>query len=94
MALQKQLDIELKVKQGAENMIQMYSNGSSKVSIVNELSMYSLSWLFADPYFHICEFEYLLKFTCNPNIHAVGTSAAVEVDMHRGEKFELSDTCS
>uniref|UniRef100_A0A2I3H323 protein kinase C n=1 Tax=Nomascus leucogenys TaxID=61853 RepID=A0A2I3H323_NOMLE len=29
-ALQKQLDIELKVKQGAENMIQMYSNGSSK----------------------------------------------------------------
>ncbi|XP_004409008.1 PREDICTED: serine/threonine-protein kinase N2 isoform X2 [Odobenus rosmarus divergens] len=30
MALQKQLDIELKVKQGAENMIQMYSNGSSK----------------------------------------------------------------
>ncbi|XP_023580101.1 LOW QUALITY PROTEIN: serine/threonine-protein kinase N2 [Octodon degus] len=30
MALQKQLDMELKVKQGAENMIQMYSNGSSK----------------------------------------------------------------
>nr|O08874.2 RecName: Full=Serine/threonine-protein kinase N2; AltName: Full=Cardiolipin-activated protein kinase Pak2; AltName: Full=PKN gamma; AltName: Full=Protease-activated kinase 2; Short=PAK-2; AltName: Full=Protein kinase C-like 2; AltName: Full=Protein-kinase C-related kinase 2; AltName: Full=p140 kinase [Rattus norvegicus] len=30
MALQKQLDIELKVKQGAENMIQMYSNGPSK----------------------------------------------------------------
>nr|XP_056701607.1 serine/threonine-protein kinase N2 isoform X1 [Euleptes europaea] len=30
MALKKQLDIELKVKQGAENMIQMYSNGSSK----------------------------------------------------------------
>ncbi|KAM4872961.1 serine/threonine-protein kinase N2 isoform 1-T1 [Thomomys bottae] len=30
LALQKQLDIELKVKQGAENMIQMYSNGSSK----------------------------------------------------------------
>ncbi|XP_055099983.2 serine/threonine-protein kinase N2-like isoform X1 [Symphalangus syndactylus] len=29
-ALQKQLDIELKVKQDAENMIQMYSNGSSK----------------------------------------------------------------
>ncbi|XP_063474924.1 serine/threonine-protein kinase N2-like isoform X1 [Symphalangus syndactylus] len=29
-ALQKQLDIELKVKQRAENMIQMYSNGSSK----------------------------------------------------------------
>ncbi|XP_055102383.1 serine/threonine-protein kinase N2-like [Symphalangus syndactylus] len=29
-ALQKQLDIELKVKQGAENMIQMYSNGSLK----------------------------------------------------------------
>uniref|UniRef100_A0A2I3GSG3 REM-1 domain-containing protein n=1 Tax=Nomascus leucogenys TaxID=61853 RepID=A0A2I3GSG3_NOMLE len=29
-ALQKQLDIELKVKQGAENIIQIYSNGSSK----------------------------------------------------------------
>ncbi|XP_058294149.1 serine/threonine-protein kinase N2-like [Hylobates moloch] len=29
-ALQKQLDIELQVKQDAENMIQMYSNGSSK----------------------------------------------------------------
>lgn len=30
-ALKRQIDIELKVKQGAENMIQMYSNGSSKV---------------------------------------------------------------
>lgn len=30
-ALKKQADIELKVKQGAENMIHMYSNGSSKV---------------------------------------------------------------
>ncbi|KAH0618437.1 hypothetical protein JD844_017638 [Phrynosoma platyrhinos] len=30
MALKKQLDIELKVKQGAENMIHMYSNGPSK----------------------------------------------------------------
>ncbi|KAJ7332527.1 hypothetical protein JRQ81_014707 [Phrynocephalus forsythii] len=29
-ALKKQLNIELKVKQGAENMIQMYSNGPSK----------------------------------------------------------------
>ncbi|KAK2831764.1 hypothetical protein Q7C36_016850 [Tachysurus vachellii] len=29
-ALKKQIHIELKVKQGAENMIQMYSNGSSK----------------------------------------------------------------
>ncbi|XP_051990123.1 serine/threonine-protein kinase N2-like isoform X1 [Xyrauchen texanus] len=29
-ALKKQNDIELKVKQGAENMIQMYSNGSTK----------------------------------------------------------------
>uniref|UniRef100_A0A3Q0SWH8 protein kinase C n=1 Tax=Amphilophus citrinellus TaxID=61819 RepID=A0A3Q0SWH8_AMPCI len=29
-ALKRQIDIELKVKQGAENMIQMYSNGSSK----------------------------------------------------------------
>lgn len=35
MALKKQLDIELKVKQGAENMIQMYSNGSSKVRLWN-----------------------------------------------------------
>lgn len=31
-ALKRQNDIELKVKQGAENMIHMYSNGSSKVS--------------------------------------------------------------
>ncbi|XP_041049457.1 serine/threonine-protein kinase N2-like isoform X1 [Carcharodon carcharias] len=30
-ALKKQLNIEMKVKQGAENMIQMYSNGPSKV---------------------------------------------------------------
>nr|XP_014343829.1 PREDICTED: serine/threonine-protein kinase N1 [Latimeria chalumnae] len=29
-ALEKQLNIELKVKQGAENMIHMYSNGSTK----------------------------------------------------------------
>ncbi|KAG2470908.1 PKN1 kinase, partial [Polypterus senegalus] len=29
-ALDKQLNIELKVKQGAENMIQMYSNGTTK----------------------------------------------------------------
>ncbi|CAF96367.1 unnamed protein product, partial [Tetraodon nigroviridis] len=29
-ALKRQIDIEQKVKQGAENMIQMYSNGSSK----------------------------------------------------------------
>ena len=29
--LEKQLAIELKVKQGAENMIQTYSNGSTKV---------------------------------------------------------------
>uniref|UniRef100_A0A8C4R2I6 Protein kinase N2a n=1 Tax=Eptatretus burgeri TaxID=7764 RepID=A0A8C4R2I6_EPTBU len=29
-ALEKQLNIEMKVKQGAENMIQMYSNGASK----------------------------------------------------------------
>ncbi|XP_068130598.1 serine/threonine-protein kinase N1-like isoform X2 [Hyperolius riggenbachi] len=28
--LERQLDIELRVKQGAENMIQMYSNGSAK----------------------------------------------------------------
>lgn len=29
--LEKQLNIELKVKQGAENMIQMYANGAAKV---------------------------------------------------------------
>lgn len=54
MALQKQLDIELKVKQGAENMIQMYSNGSSKVSTVNK-SQVSVCRI------HFCEFIYLLK---------------------------------
>lgn len=32
-ALKRQNDIELKVKQGAENMIQMYSNGPSKVGL-------------------------------------------------------------
>lgn len=49
MALQKQLDIELKVKQGAENMIQMYSNGSSKVSTVNKCKcVYSQPLLFTD----------------------------------------------
>ncbi|KTF76882.1 hypothetical protein cypCar_00039349, partial [Cyprinus carpio] len=38
-ALKKQADIELKVKQGAENMIQMYSNGSSKAQArLNESS--------------------------------------------------------
>lgn len=31
--LEKQLAIELKVKQGAENMIQTYSNGSTKVGV-------------------------------------------------------------
>ncbi|XP_078090894.1 serine/threonine-protein kinase N2-like [Mustelus asterias] len=31
VALEKQLDIEMKVKQGAENMIQMYSSGPIKV---------------------------------------------------------------
>ncbi|KAM7099082.1 serine/threonine-protein kinase N2 isoform 3-T3 [Molossus nigricans] len=40
MALQKQLDIELKVKQGAENMIQMYSNGSSKVGTINDRKLH------------------------------------------------------
>lgn len=47
MALKKQLDIELKVKQGAENMIQMYSNGSSKVGTIN-VSVSSQFTLFAD----------------------------------------------
>ncbi|XP_014315629.1 serine/threonine-protein kinase N2 isoform X1 [Myotis lucifugus] len=40
MALKKQLDIELKVKQGAENMIQMYSNGSSKVGTINDRKLH------------------------------------------------------
>lgn len=31
-ALKKQLHVEMKVKQGAENMIQMYSSATSKVS--------------------------------------------------------------
>lgn len=57
MALQKQLDIELKVKQGAENMIQMYSNGSSKVSKVPSICR-----------FHIYEFTYSLKFICYPGV--------------------------
>lgn len=40
-ALKRQNDIELKVKQGAENMIQMYSNGSSKVhSLALCISLY------------------------------------------------------
>lgn len=30
-ALQRQLNIELKVKQGAENMIPIYANGATKV---------------------------------------------------------------
>lgn len=45
MALKKQLDIELKVKQGAENMIQMYSNGSSKVRLWN-LKTIKCLWIF------------------------------------------------
>lgn len=32
--LEKQLNIELKVKQGAENMIQMYANGAAKVCLL------------------------------------------------------------
>lgn len=32
MALERQLNIELKVKQGAENMIPIYANGATKVS--------------------------------------------------------------
>ncbi|TTH99979.1 Serine/threonine-protein kinase N1 [Bagarius yarrelli] len=37
-ALKKQIHIELKVKQGAENMIQMYSNSSYKLSLEQRLS--------------------------------------------------------
>ena len=37
-ALKRQNDIELKVKQGAENMILMYSNGPSKVRPAGENS--------------------------------------------------------
>lgn len=32
-ALERQLNIELKVKQGVENMIPIYSNGSTKVQM-------------------------------------------------------------
>lgn len=32
MALERQLNIELKVKQGAENMIPIYANGAAKVT--------------------------------------------------------------
>ena len=39
-ALKKQIDIELKVKQGAENMIQMYSNGSSKVASLSVITLF------------------------------------------------------
>lgn len=35
--LEKQLNIELKVKQGAENMIQMYANGAAKVRMLSFL---------------------------------------------------------
>ena len=69
MALQKQLDIELKVKQGAENMIQMYSNGSSKVSKVPRICS-----------FEIYEFTSSLKFICYSGVNknlltVIGTSS-------------------
>lgn len=38
-ALKRQIDIEQKVKQGAENMIQMYSNGSSKVRLTSQAAL-------------------------------------------------------
>lgn len=38
MALERQLNIELKVKQGAENMIPIYANGATKVTEI--LSMF------------------------------------------------------
>lgn len=34
-ALQRQLNIELKVKQGAENMIPIYASGSTKVPVTH-----------------------------------------------------------
>ena len=42
-ALERQLNIELKVKQGAENMIPIYANGGTKVFIWLEVSQYSCS---------------------------------------------------
>lgn len=42
-ALERQLNIELKVKQGAENMIPIYANGGTKVFIWLEVSHYSRS---------------------------------------------------
>lgn len=38
-ALERQLNIELKVKQGVENMIPIYSNGSTKVQDSNQYSV-------------------------------------------------------
>ena len=37
-ALERQLNIELKVKQGAENMIPIYANGSTKVTQTQSIS--------------------------------------------------------
>lgn len=42
-ALERQLNIELKVKQGAENMIPIYANGATKVFIWTTISLNSCS---------------------------------------------------
>lgn len=41
-ALERQLNIELKVKQGVENMIPIYSNGSTKVKMRDVIHTHSL----------------------------------------------------
>lgn len=83
MALQKQLDIELKVKQGAENMIQMYSNGSSKVSTVN-YKYKAIQSVLMICRFHMCEFTYLIKFVTSASV--LGAPSQSFVNMHRGMK--------
>lgn len=44
-ALERQLNIELKVKQGVENMIPIYSNGSTKVKMRDVIHTHSLKRL-------------------------------------------------
>lgn len=43
-ALERQLNIELKVKQGVENMIPVYSNGSTKVQNIDLIHTHSHTW--------------------------------------------------
>lgn len=63
-ALERQLNIELKVKQGVENMIPVYTNGSTKVTILNSFT-------------HIHSFEKILPIRLGtshncPHLHVYG----------------------